>query len=77
MRNTTTIARGSFFAFLAMVLIAVSAALFLNMPADRSMAATTGGDTTAADEDYGAAPADSTPVVDARIEADTAGNGHI
>lgn len=62
MKNS--IASSSFFAFLAMVLIGVCAALFFNMPAQESMAAT-----PAADGGYEATePADAPPVVDAQVE---------
>ncbi len=60
------IARNGFFAFLALVLLAVCAALFLNMPPERSAAATYDPDASV-DGDYTAAPADA-PVVDAHVE---------
>ena len=61
------LARHSFFAFLALVLVAVCAALFLNMPPERSAAAAYDPDANV-DGDYTTvAPADA-PVVDAHVE---------
>lgn len=61
------LARHGFFAFLALVLIAVCAALFLNMPPERSVAASYDPDANV-DGDYTTdAPADA-PVVDAHVE---------
>ncbi len=60
-------ASSGFFAFLGMVLIAVCAALFLNMPAHDSMAAMNGSD--GADGGYEVVePADTPPVIDAQVE---------
>ncbi len=65
MKNS--IASSSFFAFLAMVLIGVCAALFFNMPAQESMAAIPAAD--AVDGGYEATePSDAPPVVDAQVE---------
>lgn len=65
------VASGSFFAFLALVLIAVSAALFLISPPETSHAAG-GNDLGAMDGGYDyVEPADAPPVIDARLEPDT------
>jgi hypothetical protein len=62
---------GSFFAFMAMVLIAVCAALFLITPPETSHAASS-GDIQAMDSGYDyVEPADAPPVVDAHLEPDT------
>lgn len=62
---------GSFFAFLAMVLIAVCAALFLITPPETSHAAGS-GDIQAMDGGYDyVEPADAPPVIDAHLEPDT------
>ena len=65
------LARHGFFAFLALVLIAVSAALFLNMPPERSAAATYDPDRNV-DGDYTTIEPADAPVVDARVERDAA-----
>ncbi len=59
------IARHGFFAFLAVVLIAVCAALFLNMPPERSVAASYDPD-AAVDGDYATVEPADAPVIDAR-----------
>lgn len=61
------IARQGFFAFLALVLIAVCAALFLNMPPERSQAAAYDPD-AAVDGDYAATEPADAPVIDAHVE---------
>ena len=61
------IARHGFFAFLALVLLAVCAALFLNMPPERSVAASYDPD-RAVDGDYTATEPAGAPVVDAHVE---------
>jgi len=65
------LARHGFFAFLALVLLAVCAALFLNMPPERSQAAAYDPD-RAVDGDYTAAEPADAPVIDARPEAQKA-----
>lgn len=65
MKNT--VASGSFFAFLAMVLVGVCAVLLLNAPARDSLAAT--NNFVAADGGYDVVePADAPPVIDAQVE---------
>ncbi|WP_443747307.1 hypothetical protein [Asticcacaulis solisilvae] len=66
------LARHSFFAFMGLVLLAVCAALFLNMPPERSAAATYDPDANV-DGDYTASPPADAPVVDAHVVRD-AGN---
>ena len=65
------LARHGFFAFLALVLLAVCAALFLNMPPERSAAAVYDPD-RAVDGDYTATEPADAPVVDARVEPEKA-----
>ncbi|MBW8880527.1 MAG: hypothetical protein JF615_03615 [Asticcacaulis sp.] len=60
------LARHGFFAFLALVLIAVSAALFLNMPPERSSAASY--DPDASVDGYTTTEPADTPVIDAHVE---------
>jgi hypothetical protein len=64
------LARHGFFAFLALVLLAVCAALFLNMPPERAVAAY--DPDRAVDGDYTAAEPADAPVIDARPEAQKA-----
>jgi len=61
------LARHGFFAFLALVLIAVSAALFLNMPPERSSAASYDPDASVEGDYTATEPADA-PVIDAHLE---------
>jgi hypothetical protein len=61
------LARHGFFAFLALVLLAVCAALFLNMPPERSAPAY--DPDRAVDGDYTAMEPADAPVIDARPEA--------
>jgi hypothetical protein len=65
------LARHGFFAFLALVLIAVCAALFLNMPPERSVAAAYDPDANV-DGDYTTVEPADAPVVDAHVERDAA-----
>ena len=69
MKNT--VLSGSFFAFLALVLIAVCAALFLITPPETSHAAGS-GDIQAMDGGYDyVEPADAPPFIDAHLEPDS------
>ena len=61
------IARNGFFAFLALVLLAVCAALFLNMPPERSVAAVYDPDARVEGDYTATEPADA-PVIDAHVE---------
>jgi hypothetical protein len=62
-----TICRNGFFAFLAMIFVAVTAALALNIPPEPSQAAQPAA---SADDDATPADSDDRPVIDARIQSD-------
>ncbi len=66
---TSTVFRNGFFAFLAMILIAVAAALALNSPSEASYPRQAPAVANSG-EDYIPADSDEPKVIDARIQSD-------